>query len=218
MAENPIGVRPDENPRQGAGGRTEREVNERQRALETTRDADKRRSSVARRTPMFGTTSSPFSLMRRMADDIERLFSNFDYGRVGYGLNDPPRYSSGMESWRSGNRMLEATWAPQLETFRKDGRLVLRADLPGLSKDDVDIEIDDDMLTISGERTDEFKDDRDDYYRTERSYGRFFRAIQLPDGVNPAEIDATFKDGVLEVTIPEPKVSESRRQRQVKIR
>ena len=135
MAENPIGVRPDENPRQGAGGRTEREVNERQRALETTRDADKRRSSVARRTPMFGTTSSPLSLMRRMADDIERLFSNFDYGRVGYGLNDPPRYSSGMESWRSGNRMLEATWAPQLETFRKDGRLVLRADLPGLSKD-----------------------------------------------------------------------------------
>jgi HSP20 family protein len=90
-------------------------------------------------------------------------------------------------------------------------------DLPGLSKDDINIDVDDDLLTISGERTDEFKDDRDDYYRTERSYGRFFRAIQLPDGVNPDEIDASFKDGVLEVTIPEPKVSE-RRQRQVKIK
>jgi HSP20 family protein len=155
--------------------------------------------------------------MRRMADDIERLFSNFEHGRVGSGLSDPQGYSSGMEPWRSSSRMLDATWSPQLETFRKGGKLVLRADLPGLSKDDVNIDVDDDLLTISGERTDEFKDDRDDYYRTERSYGRFFRAIQLPDGVNPDEIDASFKDGVLEVTIPEPKVSE-RRQRQVKIK
>jgi HSP20 family protein len=217
MAENPIGVQPDENPRQGMGGRTEREVADRQRAVETTRNADTRRGSLARRNPGYGT-SSPFSLMRRMADDIERLFSNLDYGRGDYGLTEPQGYSSGIEPWASRHRMFDATWAPQLETFRKDGKLVLRADLPGLSKDDVEIDVDDDMLTISGERRDEYRDNRDDYYRTERTYGRFFRAIQLPEGVNQDEIDATFKDGVLEITIPEPKVNETRRQRQVKIR
>ena len=217
MAENPIGVRPDENPRQGVGGRTEREIKERQRAVETTRDADARRSGMTRRSPMFGTTASPFGLMRRMADDIERLFSNLDYGRVGYGLSDPFRYSSGMDPWRSG-RTTEAAWAPQLETFRRDGKIVVRADLPGLSKDDVNIEIDDDMLMISGERTDEFKDERDDYFRSERSYGHFFRAIPLPEGIDEDDIDATFKDGVLEVTIPEPQVSEQRRQRKINIK
>lgn len=218
MAENPIGVRPDENPRQGFSSKTPADVAERDRSVETTRETEPRRSNVSRRPSSFGTTSSPFGLMRRMADDIERLFTNLDYGRAGYGLSDPQRYSSGADQWRSSNRMLDATWAPQLETFRKDGKLVLRADLPGLSKDDVEIEVDDDMLTISGERTDEFKDERDDYYRSERSYGRFCRTVQLPDGVNPDEIAASFKDGVLEVTLPEPKVSEVRRSRQVKIR
>jgi HSP20 family protein len=215
MAENPIGVRPDENPRQGFSSKTPSDVAERERTVETTRDADTRRGHLARRNPVYGT-SSPFSLMRRMADDIERLFSNLDYSRSDYGLQEPQLYSSGAP-WRS-SRMLGATWAPQLETFRRDGKLVLRADLPGLSKDDVEIDVDDDMLTISGERRDEYKDQRDDYYRTERTYGRFFRAIQLPEGVNHDEIDATFKDGVLEVTIPEPKVNEMRRQRQVKIK
>ena len=218
MAEDPIGGRPDENPRQGFSTKTPGDVAERQRSVETTRETGPRRPNLQRRGATIGTTSSPFSLMRRMADDIERLFSNLDYSRNDYGLYEPQRDSSGAEPWQSRHRMFDAAWSPQLETFRKDGKLVLRADLPGLSKDDVEINVDDEMLTISGERRDEYQDDRDDYYRTERSYGRFFRAIQLPEGVNQDEIDATFKDGVLEVTIPEPKVSEPRRQRQVKIR
>jgi HSP20 family protein len=218
MAENPIGVRPDENPRQGFSAQTPEDLADRQKSVETTRETGSRRTNLGHRPPAFNTGASPFSLMRRMADDIERLFSNLDYGREDYGLPTPQRYSSGIEPWRSSGGRLGASWSPQLETFRRDGKLVLRADLPGLSKDDVTIDVDEDLLTISGERTDEFKDNRDDYYRTERSYGRFFRAIQLPDGVNPDEIDASFKDGVLEVTIPEPKVSESRRTRQVKIK
>ena len=113
--------------------------------------------------------------------------------------------------------MTEATWAPQVETFRKEDKLVVRADLPGMPKDNVNIEVDDDVLVISGERSDETRDDRDDYYRSERSYGRFFRAIQLPEGVDADKIDATFKDGVLEVTIPTPKVT-TPKNRQIKIR
>ena len=201
----------------GTAGTSRSDVAERERNLESRRETGARRGAgLTRRTPYFGTTATPFSLMRRMAEDIERLFSDADYGRVGYGLTTPQRYAS-TDPWRSDTRLTEATWAPQLETFRKDDKLVVRADLPGMTKDNVNIEVDDDVLVISGERSDEARDERDDYYRTERSYGRFFRAIQLPEGVEADKIDATFKDGVLEVTVPTPKVT-TPKNRQIKIK
>ena len=206
MAQDPT-TRRDE----GARDVTRTDNPERQRNLETGREPGSRESGLTRRSPMFGTTASPFHLMRRMAEDIERLFDS-DFGRVGFGMS--PRLTS--SPWRSEGRLADARWAPQVETFRKDDKLVVRADLPGLAKDNVNIEVEDDMLLISGERSDENRDERDDYYRSERTYGRFFRAIQLPDGVDADKIEATFKDGVLEVTIPAPKV-QTPRNRQVKI-
>ena len=201
----------------GTSGTSRSDVAERERNLESRRETGARRGAgLTRRTPYFGTTATPFSLMRRMAEDIERLFSDADYGRVGYGLTSPQRYAS-TDPWRSDTRLTEATWAPQVETFRKDDNLVVRADLPGMTKENVNIEVDDDVLVISGERSDEARDDRDDYYRTERSYGRFFRAIQLPEGIEADKIDATFKGGVLEVTVPTPKVT-TPKNRQIKIR
>jgi len=198
-------------------GTTKGEVSERERNLESRRETGTKHSALTRRTPYFGTTASPFNLMRRMADDIERLFSDVDFARVGYGITSPQRFASGFEPGRFAGRLTEDTWAPQVETFRRDGNLVVRADLPGLQKDNITIEADDDVLTISGERSDETRDERDDFYRTERTYGRFFRAIQLPEGVNADQIEATFKDGVLEVAIPAPKVA-TPRNRQIKIR
>lgn len=204
-------------------GTTRSDSPDRERNLEPRREGGgstattTRRSNVARRTPYFGTSASPFNLMRRMADDIERLFSDVDFARVGYGLQSPQRGSGLFDPWRSESRLSEATWAPQVETFRKDGNLVVRADLPGLTKDDIDIEIEDDVLVITGERSDEARDERDDFYRSERTYGRFFRAIQLPEGIDTDKIDASFKDGVLEVTVPAPKVT-TPKNRQVKIR
>lgn len=198
-------------------GTTKGEGAERERNLEPRREGASRRAPLARRTPYFGTTASPFNLMRRMADDIERLFSDVDFARVGFGLNSPQRYTSAFEPYRSESRFADASWAPTVETFRRDGNLVVRADLPGLTKENISIEADDDVLLISGERSDETRDEKDDFYRTERTYGRFFRAIQLPEGVNADQIDATFKDGVLEVTIPAPKVT-TPKNRQVKIR
>jgi len=198
-------------------GTTKGEQSERERNLESKRETGTKRSALTRRAPYLGaTTTSPFNLMRRMADDIERLFSDVDFARTGFGTT-PQRFSSAFEPWRGEGRLTEATWAPQVETFRRDGSLVIRADLPGLTKDNITIETDDDVLMISGERSDETRDERDDFYRSERTYGRFFRAIQLPEGVSAEQIDATFKDGVLEVTIPAPKVSATRH-RQVKIR
>lgn len=197
---------------------TKGEVAERERNLEPRRESGARRGTgLSRRTPYFGATATPFSLMRRMAEDIERLFSDADYARAGYGLTTPQRYASTWDPWRSDARLTESMWAPQVETFRKDGNIVVRADLPGLTKDNVNIEVEDDVLVISGERSDETRDERDEYYRTERSYGRFFRAIQLPEGVDAEKIDATFKDGVLEVKIPTPTVT-TPKNRQIKIK
>src|SRR5690242_18941701 len=114
--------------------------------------------------------------MRRVDEDVDRFFAGFAFGRG-----------------RSGK-----DWVTQMETFRRGDNFVVRADLPGLKKDDVKVEVDNGFLTISGERCEEHECDRDDLYRSERSYGRFFRAIPLPDGVNEEQCDATFNDGVLE--------------------
>ena len=121
---------------------------ERERNLESRRETGTKHSALTRRTPYFGTTASPFSLMRRMADDIERLFSDVDFARTGFG--SPPQRAD-FEPWRGSGRVLEATWAPQVETFRRDGKLIIRADLPGLAKDNITIDVDDDVLMISGE-------------------------------------------------------------------
>jgi HSP20 family protein len=136
---------------------------------------------------------SPFSLMRRMADDMDRLFENFGFGQM------------------------TAAWAPEVETFRRGDKLVVRADLPGLKKDDVKVEIDNGVLAISGERHEQHEENRDDYYRSERSYGQFYRAIPLPEGVSEDQCEASFKDGVLEVSLQAPK-EESRRTKQIPVK
>lgn len=212
MAADPRTKDRDETRREGTA--LTNEGTERERGIETRRE-EGRRPAVSRGPQYFGTSSSPFGLMRRMVDDFDRLFTDMDVGRIGFGLM-PPRFGS-MQPWRAEGRLTDASWMPQVETFRREGNLVVRADLPGMTKDDISIEAEDDVLMISGERTDERRDERDEYYRTERSYGRFFRAIPMPDGVEADKIEATFKDGVLEVTVPAPKV-QSPKSRQIKIR
>ena len=120
--------------------------------------------------------------MRRMAEDMDRLFEDFGFGLPG--LLVSPKLSSGVGSAaRPINALQRAGWVPQIETFRRGDKLVLRADLPGLRKEDVSVEIEDGILTISGERSAEDVEDRDGYYHSERSYGQFQRSLALPDGV-----------------------------------
>ena len=137
---------------------TKGEVAERERNLESRRESGSKHAALTRRTPYLGATASPFSLMRRMADDIERLFSDVDIARTGFGTTP--------QQFDPLGRLADAVWAPQVETFRRDGNLVIRADLPGLKKDDITIDVDDEILTISGERNDEKREERDDFYRT----------------------------------------------------
>src|SRR5438067_6518136 len=99
----------------------------------------------------------------------------------------------------SGNGPHTRRWVPAMDLVETDDHLVLRADLPGLSKEDVNIEVKDNVLTVSGEREAERRDDADGYYRVERAFGGFSRSLSLPHGVSADGIDAEFADGVLEV-------------------
>jgi HSP20 family protein len=105
---------------------------------------------------------------------------------------------------RPGNGGTARRWVPAMDLVEDKNDLVLRADLPGLSEDDVDIEVKDGVLTISGERKTEEKKEEEGYYRVERAFGRFSRSLSLPDGIDPEQVKAKFDNGVLEVRIPKP--------------
>jgi HSP20 family protein len=95
-------------------------------------------------------------------------------------------------------------WVPAMDLVETEESLVLRADLPGLTKDDVDLEVKDGVLTVSGERKAEHEEKSEGFYRVERAFGRFSRSLTIPDGVDAEGITADFNEGVLEVRIPKP--------------
>jgi HSP20 family protein len=101
--------------------------------------------------------------------------------------------------------------------FKSDNELVIRADLPGMTKDNVNIDISNDAVMIQGERKSELKEDEDGFYRSERSYGSFYRRIPLPEGVSIDKAAADFRNGVLEISIPAgQQVEEKRRQLEIR--
>jgi HSP20 family protein len=102
-------------------------------------------------------------------------------------------------------------WAPAVDLLEREDSLVLKADLPGLTQDDVNIEVRDNVLTISGERRTDIEDKQNGYYRVERAFGGFSRSLTLPEGVDADRIAANFENGVLEVTIPKPEQRKPRR-------
>ena len=140
---------------------------------------------------------SPFRALQRMADQMDRMFEGFGLGS---------RWTRPL--WRETGT---EAWAPEIDVFQKNNELKIRADLPGLKREDVTVEINDDTVSIQGERRREHEEEREGYYRTERSYGSFYRVIPLPEGTITEEAKATFRDGVLEITIPAPPASKGRR-------
>ena len=95
-------------------------------------------------------------------------------------------------------------WMPAMDLVETDDHLILRADLPGLDKEDVEIELKDDVLTIAGERKAEHEERQDGFHRIERSHGAFARSLTLPKGIDAEQVQAEFEKGVLEVRIPKP--------------
>jgi HSP20 family protein len=153
-------------------------------------------SEVATRQPQSPTRReqhrSPFDTF---ADEMDRLFDDFGFGRAW--LSRP---------WSSRTRRQGALemWTPQIELSQQNNELVVHADLPGLKKEDVNIDVTDEAITISGERKQEQESESGGVYRSERSYGSFYRTIPLPRGAISDQAKATFKDGVLEIRVPAP--------------
>jgi HSP20 family protein len=105
-------------------------------------------------------------------------------------------------SRRAGGRTQQQLWAPRLEAYAKNGDLVLHADLPGVSLEDVDITLDGNVLTISGERKVTTEEEGVSYYLNELPHGAFRRGVAVPEGVEADSIKARFENGVLEVVLP----------------
>jgi HSP20 family protein len=98
--------------------------------------------------------------------------------------------------------VVEMGWAPAIEVFEKEDKFVVKAELPGMKEEDIDVSVVGDTLTIKGERKAETEVKEEDYYCCERSYGSFSRSIALPSSVDAKKIEASYEDGVLEVTLP----------------
>jgi HSP20 family protein len=112
------------------------------------------------------------------------------------------RFDRMFDGWLDGH---ERAWTPAIDVVREDDHLVLRADLPGIKPEEVKIEVEDDILTVSGEHR-ESKEEKDrSYVRRERRYGSFSRSMALPRGVDAKKIKAKTHNGVIELTIPLPK-------------
>ncbi len=99
---------------------------------------------------------------------------------------------------------LQATWSPNVDVFEKNGDIVVKAELPGVKKEDVKLLVDDGDLVIEGERHAESEVKEKDYYRMERSFGSFYRRLPLPEGIQTEQVKATFSDGMIEVHVPKP--------------
>ena len=132
----------------------------------------------------------PVRELHSLQQEMNRLFGSFF---------DSPATGPG----NGGNGGLRQ-WIPAMDLVETKGHFILHADLPGLTEGDVKIEVEDDVLTISGERTAEHEEQREGYYRIERASGRFARSLTLPDGIDASSIEATFRNGVLEVRVPKP--------------
>jgi HSP20 family protein len=114
----------------------------------------------------------------------------------------------------NGGSQAARRWVPAMDLVETEADFVLRADLPGLGEEDVSIELEDNVLTLAGERKAEHEEKQEGYYRVERAFGRFSRSLTLPKGVDPESVTASFTNGVLEVRIPKP---EERKPRKISI-
>jgi HSP20 family protein len=105
----------------------------------------------------------------------------------------------------------DCLWQPVVDIYEEENGVALKADLPGIDKKDIAIDVKDGVLTLSGERSTENETKEKNFYRRERTYGKFQRAFTLPEGVEAEDIKADFKDGVLKVHIPKAAVEEPKK-------
>ena len=135
----------------------------------------------------------PFQEMVSMRDRIDQVFDGY-FGRFS-GISD---------------EALERTWAPPVDIYENKDHIIVKAELPGMKKDDISIEVKGNVLTLTGERKHEKETKKENYYRIERSYGKFSRSFTLPDSVKVDKVKANYKDGVIEISLPKTEKSKAK--------
>lgn len=155
-----------------------------------------RNDRPAESLPPMPWRGTPFAALQRFSDEIDRMWDDFGFGRRA-------------GSWWRDNRL--GAWDPPIEVSHRNGLLTIKADLPGLKRDEVTVDVADHAVTIQGERKREHEEEREGVYRSERSYGSFCRVVPLPEGAQSEKAKANFRNGVLEITIPAPASGKSRR-------
>jgi len=163
-------------------------------------------------------TGYPAAFMRRFGEEMDRFFEDFG---LETNWHFPRLLNRGQELLRRDTGMVPAAWAwaPRVDVFEREGEFVVHADLPGLTREEVKVEVMEDWLTIEGERKQEQMEDRGGYRYSERSFGTFYRALPLPEGVDATKAVATFHQGVLEVVMPRaPRVEPTARRLEVQER
>jgi HSP20 family protein len=170
-------------------------------------------ASDSKKSPQQDWSLSPFALMRQGVDEMDRWFSRLVGDRGGA---MPWASGRGGRAWPSPSGGERSDWSPAIEAFQRGSEFVVRAEVPGLKRNELTVEAGDDSLTIRGERRQEQTEEREGMFWTERSYGSFCRVIPLPPGTSADSAKASFNNGVLEVVMQAPP-QESRRGRKIDI-
>lgn len=146
---------------------------------------------------MNALIKSEFPLMRRLSRDLDWFFDRF--------ATEKPLFEGEMPAW-----------IPDIEVFEKGNELIVKADVPGMTREEITVEVVDQTLTIRGERKREKEEKTGEVYRSERTYGSFFRSVTLPEGVKLDLANATVRDGVLEVKMPIARIESKTRRLEIK--
>jgi HSP20 family protein len=157
-----------------------------------------------------GHAMGPFSLMHRISEEMDRLFESFGMGRNFF----PEETAQGRRG--GAGQGAASLWSPHLEVCERSGKLLIEVDLPGVKREDVNVQIEPDALIIQGQRTQQSERSDQGYYHSERSYGGFYRAVPLPEGIDAEQATATFRNGVLEIEMPMPKQQQRGRRLEVR--
>ncbi len=150
-------------------------------------------TSLARREERRPRRWDPFEMFDELQEEMARFWGS-TFPLMPRPLSRPLRRMS----------LAPTTWMPSVDVYEKDGNLVVKAELPGMKKEDIEVMMDQGDLVMRGERKAEHETREENYYRMERNYGTFYRRIPLPFDVRPEQITANYTDGVLEVRIPRP--------------
>lgn len=135
--------------------------------------------------PVMGLWDEPFGfpLFHRLSRELDAMFK-------GFGIEAPTF------------EHMPATWNPTMEVYTKGNAFNVKVDVPGMKKEEVTVEVNDEYLVVRGERKEEKEEKKEGYFKTERTYGTFYRTVPLPEGVNPETAKASMTDGVLTITMP----------------